>query len=213
MLIAATVRLSNGRLKKWREDRKFTQKMAADVAGIHLHAWNAAECMRFSAVSWENLNKIANTLECDVEDICPEVLKTTKGPYSKIVYGIMAAERVLAGDARAHQFYLPPEPLEDEPDKETLRKAVEGSLLTLTFRERETLKLRYGLNGTAHPHTLEEIGKILKVSKERVRQIEAKAIRKLQHPVRAAKFARFMTPEKEERTAEHFKPIDDSCAE
>ncbi|MCH2363303.1 MAG: sigma-70 family RNA polymerase sigma factor, partial [Planctomycetes bacterium] len=55
---------------------------------------------------------------------------------------------------------------------------------TLTYREREIIKLRYGL-GDGYTYTLEEVGKIFKVTRERVRQIEAKAIRKLQHPIRS----------------------------
>jgi RNA polymerase primary sigma factor len=57
-------------------------------------------------------------------------------------------------------------------------------LKTLTYREREILKLRYGI-GDGYTYTLEEVGKIFKVTRERVRQVEAKAIRKLQHPVRS----------------------------
>ena len=57
-------------------------------------------------------------------------------------------------------------------------------LKTLTYREREIIKLRYGL-GDGYTYTLEEVGRIFKVTRERVRQIEAKAVRKLQHPVRS----------------------------
>ena len=57
-------------------------------------------------------------------------------------------------------------------------------LKTLTYREREIIRLRYGL-GDGYTYTLEEVGRIFKVTRERVRQIEAKAVRKLQHPVRS----------------------------
>ena len=65
-----------------------------------------------------------------------------------------------------------------------LRDKIESLLKTLTYREREIVRLRYGL-GDGYTYTLEEVGRIFKVTRERVRQIEAKAIRKLQHPVRA----------------------------
>jgi len=65
-----------------------------------------------------------------------------------------------------------------------LRDKIEGLLKTLTFREREIIRLRYGL-GDGYTYTLEEVGRIFKVTRERVRQIEAKAVRKLQNPVRA----------------------------
>ena len=55
----------------------------------------------------------------------------------------------------------------------------------------EVLKLRYGL-GDGYTYTLEEVGRIFNVTRERVRQIEAKAIRKLQHPVRSRKLEGFV---------------------
>jgi len=67
---------------------------------------------------------------------------------------------------------------------EMLKDKLESVLSTLTYREREIIKLRYGL-GDGYTYTLEEVGKIFKVTRERVRQIEAKAVRKLQHPKRA----------------------------
>lgn len=72
-----------------------------------------------------------------------------------------------------------------------LKDRIEAVLKTLTYREREIIKLRYGI-GDGYTYTLEEVGKIFKVTRERVRQVEAKAIRKLQHPVRARKLAGFL---------------------
>jgi len=72
-----------------------------------------------------------------------------------------------------------------------LKDRIEAVLKTLTYREREIIKLRYGI-GDGYTYTLEEVGKIFKVTRERVRQVEAKAIRKLQHPVRARKLEGFI---------------------
>jgi RNA polymerase primary sigma factor len=74
---------------------------------------------------------------------------------------------------------------------EMLREKIEQVLQTLTFREREIIKLRYGI-GDGYTYTLEEVGRIFKVTRERVRQIEAKAVRKLQHPVRSRKLEGFL---------------------
>jgi len=74
---------------------------------------------------------------------------------------------------------------------EMLKDRIEEVLKTLTYREREILKLRYGI-GDGYTYTLEEVGRIFKVTRERVRQVEAKAIRKLQHPVRARKLEGFL---------------------
>jgi RNA polymerase primary sigma factor len=65
-----------------------------------------------------------------------------------------------------------------------LRERIEELLKTLTYREREIIRLRYGL-ADGYSYTLEEVGRIFKVTRERVRQIEAKAVAKLQNPVRS----------------------------
>ncbi|MDY6913714.1 MAG: RNA polymerase sigma factor RpoD [Planctomycetota bacterium] len=74
---------------------------------------------------------------------------------------------------------------------EMLKDRIEEVLKTLTYREREIIKLRYGI-GDGYTYTLEEVGRIFKVTRERVRQVEAKAIRKLQHPVRSRKLEGFL---------------------
>lgn len=72
-----------------------------------------------------------------------------------------------------------------------LKEQIEKVLHTLKEREAEVLRLRFGI-GDGVPHTLEEVGKIFKVTRERVRQIEAKALRKLRHPARAKNLKGFM---------------------
>jgi len=75
--------------------------------------------------------------------------------------------------------------------QEMLKERLDTVLKTLSYREREIIKLRYGI-GDGYTYTLEEVGRIFKVTRERVRQVEAKAIRKLQHPVRARKLEGFL---------------------
>ncbi|MFH1882909.1 MAG: RNA polymerase sigma factor RpoD [Planctomycetota bacterium] len=75
--------------------------------------------------------------------------------------------------------------------QEMLKERIDVVLKTLSYREREIIKLRYGI-GDGYTYTLEEVGRIFKVTRERVRQVEAKAIRKLQHPVRSRKLEGFM---------------------
>ena len=65
-----------------------------------------------------------------------------------------------------------------------LKDKINGVLKTLTYREREIIKLRYGL-GDGYSYTLEETGRIFKVTRERIRQIESKALHKLQHHARS----------------------------
>lgn len=74
-----------------------------------------------------------------------------------------------------------------EPDREllneSLRKEIERALSTLTYREANIVRLYFGLNGK-HPHTLEEIGEAFNLTRERVRQIKEKAIKRLKHSTR-----------------------------
>jgi RNA polymerase primary sigma factor len=74
-----------------------------------------------------------------------------------------------------------------------LRDRIESILKTLTYREREIIRLRYGLVD-GYMYTLEEVGRKFKVTRERVRQIEAKAVAKLQHPVRSRHLEAFLGP-------------------
>jgi len=71
-----------------------------------------------------------------------------------------------------------------------LREQIEEALKSLTDREARVLKMRFGL-GDGNEHTLEEVGQQFKVTRERIRQIEAKALRKLKHPSRSRKLRSF----------------------
>ncbi len=81
---------------------------------------------------------------------------------------------------------------EEYATNEILKEEIKSVLLTLQEREQEVLELRFGLiDGTSH--TLEEVGKKFNVTRERIRQIEAKALRKLRHPSRAKKLKDFLS--------------------
>lgn len=75
--------------------------------------------------------------------------------------------------------------------QEMLRDRINNVLRSLSYREREIIKLRYGL-GDGYSYTLEEVGHIFKVTRERIRQIEAKAVRKLQQPSRSQDLVGFL---------------------
>jgi RNA polymerase primary sigma factor len=69
-----------------------------------------------------------------------------------------------------------------------LKDELESVMKDLTEREARVLRLRYGLED-GKPRTLEEVGKEFNVTRERIRQIESKALRKLRHPARAKRFS------------------------
>ncbi|RMF42503.1 MAG: sigma-70 family RNA polymerase sigma factor, partial [Planctomycetota bacterium] len=81
----------------------------------------------------------------------------------------------------------------DNSDNSVLRDRIETMLKSLTFREREIIRLRYGLVD-GYSYTLEEVGRIFKVTRERVRQIEAKAVQKLKHPQRTKLLEGYLRP-------------------
>ncbi|MCR5783232.1 MAG: RNA polymerase sigma factor RpoD [Clostridia bacterium] len=79
----------------------------------------------------------------------------------------------------------------DAASQQLLKEALDDVLKTLTPREAEVLRQRFGL-GDGHPKTLEEVGEAFNVTRERIRQIEAKALRKLRHPQRSKKLRDFL---------------------
>jgi RNA polymerase primary sigma factor len=78
-----------------------------------------------------------------------------------------------------------------ETNRDALKVQIDAAMETLNYREREILRLRYGL-ADGYTYTLEEVGRIFQVTRERVRQIESKAVRKLQQPYRAKSLVSFL---------------------
>ncbi|MBQ2714977.1 MAG: sigma-70 family RNA polymerase sigma factor, partial [Clostridia bacterium] len=79
----------------------------------------------------------------------------------------------------------------DMAETNMLKEHLVQVLSTLTPREEKVLRLRYGIDDS-HPRTLEEVGKEFNVTRERIRQIEAKALRKLRHPNRTKRLKDFL---------------------
>ncbi|MFN9929921.1 MAG: sigma-70 family RNA polymerase sigma factor [bacterium] len=115
------------------------------------------------------------------------ILKTAR-PTASLDKPLGEADEVRTGDLVADQREIGPALHASDI---SLRHRVEQVLKSLTYREREIIKLRYGI-GDGYTYTLDEVGKIFCVTRERVRQVEAKAIRKLQHPVRSCKLVGFL---------------------
>ena len=79
----------------------------------------------------------------------------------------------------------------DAASRQLLKEQIDGVLSTLTPREQRVLQLRFGLED-GRSRTLEEVGKEFQVTRERIRQIEAKALRKLRHPTRSRKLRDYL---------------------
>ncbi|HEX9794373.1 MAG TPA: RNA polymerase sigma factor RpoD [Planctomycetota bacterium] len=133
-----------------------------------------------------SIEEMAEAAEIQVDE-AKRVMKIAKHPIS--------LDRPI-GDSEDSYFgdFIEDETSENPVERagqEMLKERINDVLESLTFREREIIKLRYGI-GDGYTYTLEEVGRIFRVTRERVRQIEAKAIRKLQHPMRARKLAGFL---------------------
>jgi len=133
-----------------------------------------------------SVEEVAEASEISIEE-AKRVMKISKHPIS--------LDRPI-GDSEDSYFgdFIEDESAESPVQAaghEMLRERINEVLNTLTFREREIIKLRYGI-GDGYTYTLEEVGRIFRVTRERVRQIEAKAVRKLRHPVRARQLSSFL---------------------
>jgi RNA polymerase primary sigma factor len=132
------------------------------------------------------LEEIAEVADMSIEET-KRVMKISRHPIS-LDRPVGESEDSQFGDFIEDKRQQAPS---ETATSEMLRSRINDVLKTLTYREREILKLRYGI-GDGYTYTLEEVGRIFKVTRERVRQVESKAIRKLQHPVRRRRLSSFL---------------------
>ncbi len=131
-------------------------------------------------------DELAKKMGLSVEKV-REVIKISQEPVS-LETPIGEEDDSHLGDFLKDESTLSPE---EFTENEMLKEEIMQVLMSLQPREQEVLELRFGLiDGTCH--TLEEVGKRFNVTRERIRQIEAKALRKLRHPSRAKKLKDFM---------------------
>ena len=142
------------------------------------------------AIRWHTerlaIEETARAAECTIEE-ARRVLAMSRYPIS--------LDRPVGNSEDSHFGDLLPDSGAESPAigaaHEMLRGQISKVLKTLSYREREIIKLRYGL-GDGYSYTLEEVGHIFKVTRERIRQIEAKAVRKLQQPSRSGELIGFL---------------------
>lgn len=131
--------------------------------------------------------ELAKKMGISVEKV-REVIKISQEPVS-LETPIGEEDDSHLGDFIKDESSMSPE---EYATNEILKEEIKSVLMTLQVREQEVLELRFGLvDGTCH--TLEEVGKKFNVTRERIRQIEAKALRKLRHPSRAKKLKDFLS--------------------
>jgi RNA polymerase primary sigma factor len=168
-----------------------------------------ARTIRIPVHMIETINKLIRISRSLVQEIgreptCEEIAKKMDLPINKVRKIIKIAQEPISletpigeeEDSHLGDFiedkFIPSPP--DAVIHINLREQIENALKTLTEREAKVLKMRFGL-GDGNEHTLEEVGQQFKVTRERIRQIEAKALRKLKHPSRSRKLKSFTNGE------------------
>lgn len=131
-------------------------------------------------------DEIAAKMETSVEKV-REIYKISQDPVS-LETPIGEEDDSHLGDFIKDEHNMSPE---EYATNEMLKDEISEVLLTLTEREEKVIRLRFGLED-GKPRTLEEVGQMFGVTRERIRQIEAKALRKLRHPSRSRKLRDFM---------------------
>ena len=160
----------------------------------------------------ETINKLVRTskklTQEQGKEPSPEQIATKMGLSSGKIKGVLKiAQQPISlqmpiGDSDESRFgdFIEDRGAE-KPDEATsytfLKERVDEVLNTLTTRERKVLMLRFGV-GDGTPRTLEEVGKEFSVTRERIRQIEAKALKKMRHPTRSRKLTGFLEGMEEE---------------
>jgi len=147
--------------------------------------------------------KVANELTKRLgrEPSVHELAKELKAPVAKVTQILKAAQEPISleasiadnKDAVLNKFIEDKNAVSPDEDvmKHNLREVANSALQSLSPREQEIVRMRYGLNETGKEYTLQEVGEIFQVTRERIRQIEEKALLKLRSPYRSNKLREF----------------------
>ncbi|HEX8459496.1 MAG TPA: RNA polymerase sigma factor RpoD [Pyrinomonadaceae bacterium] len=166
-----------------------------------------ARTIRIPVHMIETINKLIRTSRALVQELgreptSEEIARKMDIPVSKVRKVLKIAQEPISletpigeeedshlGDFIEDRSILNPA---DAVVASNLRMITDEVLATLTPREEKVIKMRFGLGSTGSEHTLEEVGQHFAVTRERIRQIEAKALRKLRHPSRSRKLKAFL---------------------
>jgi len=181
---SATIKLYNNQLKQRRAELGMTTRQISEALGISLATYLALERLGYSpwkrAGEWtRTAMKIAEFHGLPPEELFPEAIKHLKATTQVAEFNF---DDLVLCDMDTLPSLMP-SPLELMEGRE-LRQGIADALKTLTPREERVLTARLGLDGEKGKE-LGEVGQEFSVSRERIRQIEMKAIKKLRHPTRA----------------------------
>lgn len=194
MIVGVLAKIRNGLLLRYRTDHGLTQAGAAHLCGVSQTSWSSIECLRFGRrdLRWGQIKKVADFLGVSPDDICPPELRDKSVHLEAIAFREARVSALLGYEACKHQEL--PSPHDEVALVERgglLHGAIEKCLSALNQRQRRVVELRFGLKDN-HRHTLQEIAVLFDVTRERVRQIETKALTKLRTKPRAALLESFL---------------------
>lgn len=189
MKLRATLTIRNEAMIAARERLGFSQATVAELADCGTGIIGQLESLNFKHRDIQQIaDRVALVLELDPEQVLPQEMAGEV--YQSRHFRTFEQDPRLLPKVEDTKMLLE---FDETMNKEELARKVDQVLKTLTYREREILKLRYGLgDNDGNTYTLEEVGRIFRVTRERVREVEARAIRKLQHPVRARRLESFL---------------------
>jgi len=185
----------NARLIDARKSKGWTQKDMALLTGFSTAYLGHIETLRVIP-SEVAMDEIAAALNLPKDYLFPEALigAMKDGLFDHRVVELQEQHIVRLAEARRAGL-LPQGITEDEAveavDRAILQERLSEAMSSLTEKEQRVIKLRFGLED-GHSLTLEEVGKEFNVTRDRIRQIEAKAIRKLRHPSRSRRLKDFL---------------------
>ena len=179
--------LFHAKIVSWRKEHKMSQIEFASYCEIPINRYQLIEQLRRYPTPQE-ATKIADAMDIDCVTLFP---KWTVPVYMDRSNQQIVEVKVLQLDSPEIRQLAEPTEIEEELSEEELTKALNEALETLNPREKKVVELRFGLKDGVGKD-LETVGKEFGVTRERVRQIEAKALRKLRHPARSACLRRYI---------------------
>ncbi len=181
----------NGRLRVCRNNYGLLQREVAMAVGMTVQRFELVERLKVLPTD-EEAEELASFFNKSVNWLFPPILKEVidTGKLSQRAKSLGEAELISLSVA-ARQGLLSSGSVIDESDKNDLQKETIGALNKLSSRERQILEMRFGLTGDKSK-TLDDVATIIGVTRERIRQIEAKALRKLRHPSRSKHLKSFL---------------------
>ncbi len=192
-LVSLRLLTRNIRLVAARKAKGLTQRQAAELLGLRLHKLSQIENLR-CVPSYNERSDIAAYLEKSIDYLFPPMLISAieKGVFHRRDAQLAEPEIISLTEAEQLRLaYDGENEIIDEVDRHLLQEEVKQVLETLDPREARFIELRLGFKD-GQSRSCEEVGREFRVTRERIRQIEAKALRKLRHPTRSLKLKDYL---------------------